>query len=48
LISIGILALAMRIYVVTRDSALRSEFPIPELPISLLQDTDTFNQRMKV
>lgn len=49
-ISLVILALAMRIYVVTRDSALRSEFPIPELPISLLpQDTaNTFNERMKV
>ena len=49
-ISLVILALAMRIYVVTRDSALRSDFPIPELPISLLpKDTvDTFNQRMKV
>jgi hypothetical protein len=48
-ISLGILALAMRIYVVTRDSALRSEFPIPELPISLIpQETNTFNERMKV
>ena len=49
-ISLGILALAMRIYVVTRDSALRSEFPIPDLPISLLphDTTNTFNERMKV
>ncbi len=49
-VSLGILALAMRIYVVTRDSALRADFPIPELPISLIpQETaDTFNQRMKV
>ena len=48
-ISLGILALAMRIYVVTRDSALHSEFPIPDLPISLLPDTtNTFNERMKV
>lgn len=49
-ISLIILALAMRIYVVTRDSALRADFPIPELPISLLsQDTaHTFNERMKV
>ena len=48
-ISLVILALTMRIYVVTRDSALRSDFPIPELPITLLpQDTEAFNQRMKV
>ncbi|HEU4479456.1 MAG TPA: M50 family metallopeptidase [Pyrinomonadaceae bacterium] len=49
-VSLGILALAMRIYVVTRDSALRRDFPIPDLPISLIpQETaDRFNQRMKV
>ncbi|HKR59433.1 MAG TPA: M50 family metallopeptidase [Pyrinomonadaceae bacterium] len=49
-VSLGILALTMRIYVVTRDSALRSDFPIPELPISLIphETADTFNQRMKV
>src|SRR6185503_6279961 len=48
-LSLGILALAMRIYVVTRDSALRRDFPIPDLPISLIPDSsDTFNQRMKV
>lgn len=49
-ISLVILALAMRIYVVTRDSALRADFPIPEMPISLIpQETaDTLNQRMKV
>ena len=49
-ISLGILALTMRIYVVTRDSALRRDFPMPELPISLIptETSDTFNQRMKV
>lgn len=32
-IALGILALAMRIYVVTRHSALRADFPVPELPM---------------
>lgn len=35
-VALGILALAMRIYVVTRQSALLSDFPVPELPISLI------------
>lgn len=46
--SFVILALVMRIYVVTRDSALRHDFPIPDLPISLLSDEASNSVRQRV
>ncbi len=47
-IALAILALAMRIYVVTKHSAVQQDFPLEELPAGLIpsESTDTFRQRV--